>query len=1075
MKCSKSSYVYSKLLKLQTAHLFVLCLSTLLLLGLATLSAQESGGEEVVELETYEVSGFKEGLAKAMQEQRESVNIKDVISADTVGQLPDSNVAEALQRLPSLYLRDDQGEGRYVSIRGVDPILNNVTMNGQTIASSDTDGREGRAAPLDVLSAASASSIEVIKAVTPDMDGQSIGGTINIKTPSGFDRDGTFVYGSGEVGFNDFCTECDNYKFSVNFGTQFGREKRIGLFMGANYSHRQYASNLFEGQDYLTLGPNGTDGDYRAYNPDFDGILGYNMDDEPVTLDADGQIKQETDPADQVSGPDTGLNQYGDIVFMEGIAAGSAEGERTRKGFNGQLEYKNEKTHLWIRGYWTDYTDVERRPELRFRFRDYDAPGEYAVDPESEEVIYDDNGNPVLAAGGDGGEFRMTSPTTGFLTRARVEDETRYERQERPVWQMVIGGKQQIGDAWTVDGNFNYSKAKEDNPFLFYLENKSMTCENRRNDLGPIPENACFEFDFSNPTSPVVRLGPSVNAEYDGRSWPGEGGVSDLEWHTLSRIRNEISEVGETTWTADLNLRWDGQLFGHNSFIKTGFKHLDRDKFVNDSSLRYDYVGPDKTFADPGGDGSDGTLGIQHSNYSNLLGRYVLGGPNNDLYASYLGPTANIPAFLNEFHTYIGTDVDTQWIPEENNLDPNTLILRPDLYEFDTGGSRSNSVEDDYSMNEQITAWYGMAQMNIGEQFQVTGGVRIEWTDASLSAYNIENGDLSPVGVDVSYSNVLPNISFVWDPTDKIQVRGSVTKTIGRPDYPDMNPIGEFEYEEVEGLEGEGVYSGGLGQGNPELQPYEGLNYDVSVRYYLANGTGMISAGYFYKDIKNAIYDYSFSATDGNAGDDIDIGEPITPTTMTVDGDVIDGVMFRDIFFENFSVSTKNNSPGGFIEGVEITYQQNFTFLPRPLDGFGIVANMTWISSGVEVFQRPGEDLPYFRQPAEVFNASFFYQKKGFEARLAWHYQGDALGAGASPGVGGDAVGDVYERHRETMDAKISYRFNDRFSIYLAAKNLTDEPLRTWAGGSPDRIGDNPGFENYGVTYTIGGTWRFGR
>ena len=107
------------------------------------------------------VNGFREGLANARDIARNADSLVNVLSADDVGKLPDTNIAEALRRLPSVYLIRDQGEGRYVSIRGVDPVLNNVTMNGQTIAVSDTDGESGRAAPLDVLSSSALSRVEI--------------------------------------------------------------------------------------------------------------------------------------------------------------------------------------------------------------------------------------------------------------------------------------------------------------------------------------------------------------------------------------------------------------------------------------------------------------------------------------------------------------------------------------------------------------------------------------------------------------------------------------------------------------------------------------------------------------------------------------------------------------------------------------------------------------------------------------------------------------------------------------------------------------------------------------------------
>ena len=165
---------------------------------------------DAIELDTFEVKGYRDSLLLAREEARDSLSLKDVLAADAVGKLPDANIAEALKRVTSVYLAPDQGEGRYVSIRGADPILNNVTLNGQTIAVSDTDGRSGRAAPLDVLSASAISRIEVFKVTTPDMDGQSIGGTINVKTPSAFDYAESFSMFNAEYGYNDFSTGSDH-------------------------------------------------------------------------------------------------------------------------------------------------------------------------------------------------------------------------------------------------------------------------------------------------------------------------------------------------------------------------------------------------------------------------------------------------------------------------------------------------------------------------------------------------------------------------------------------------------------------------------------------------------------------------------------------------------------------------------------------------------------------------------------------------------------------------------------------------------------------------------------------------
>jgi hypothetical protein len=91
-------------------------------------------GDKVVALDTLKVEGYREGWAKALQQKRNATNLKDILSADAAGNLPDNNVGEALSRLPGVSLDIDYGEGHFVSIRGTDPNLNTVTMNGATIA-----------------------------------------------------------------------------------------------------------------------------------------------------------------------------------------------------------------------------------------------------------------------------------------------------------------------------------------------------------------------------------------------------------------------------------------------------------------------------------------------------------------------------------------------------------------------------------------------------------------------------------------------------------------------------------------------------------------------------------------------------------------------------------------------------------------------------------------------------------------------------------------------------------------------------------------------------------------------------
>ena len=139
------------------------------------------------------IAGQRSSLRNAIAAQEKADNIISVISSDDIGGLPDKNAAEALARLPGVSVQRDQGEGRYVSVRGLGPDLNAVTINGALVPSPEA-GR--RAVALDVLPAGLIRSLEVSKTLMPDQDATSLGGTVEVKTLSAFDLPGKLLSGS---------------------------------------------------------------------------------------------------------------------------------------------------------------------------------------------------------------------------------------------------------------------------------------------------------------------------------------------------------------------------------------------------------------------------------------------------------------------------------------------------------------------------------------------------------------------------------------------------------------------------------------------------------------------------------------------------------------------------------------------------------------------------------------------------------------------------------------------------------------------------------------------------------------
>ncbi|MGF6330112.1 TonB-dependent receptor [Pseudomonas sp. BS3782 TE3695] len=218
---------------------------TLTALAIAIASERLSAAEAVANTEHVEVVGQAASIDQALKEQRSSDSIKSVVHADGVAQLPDENVAEAVQRLPGVSVERDQGEGRFVSVRGLGPDLNSVTINGTLVPSPES---ERRAVALDVLPSELVQSLSVIKTLTPDMDANSLGGTVEVKSLSAFDHKGLFYTGSSEASY-DKNTHQTSPKFSGAVSDRFSLGDGIdnfGVAAALSWQKRDFGSDNVE-------------------------------------------------------------------------------------------------------------------------------------------------------------------------------------------------------------------------------------------------------------------------------------------------------------------------------------------------------------------------------------------------------------------------------------------------------------------------------------------------------------------------------------------------------------------------------------------------------------------------------------------------------------------------------------------------------------------------------------------------------------------------------------------------------------------------------------------------------------
>src|SRR5713226_1688926 len=251
-----------------------------------------SGGTENVaaelEIETVSqeviVRGEREhGEIEALNREITADNIVQVLPGEVITSLPNTNIADAVGRMPSVSLERDEGEGKYVQIRGTEPRLSNVTIDGVHLPSP-----EGvRNVKLDAIPADLLDSVEINKTLSANQEGDAIGGSVNLVTKSPSDKPYVTILGMG--GYTPISGGRTLYQLDGTAGQRFGKDKRFGALFGGSYDYNGRGINDLEPGQAVNSVPGGTflgpsAEDLRLYLYDrgrygFDGDLDYKLGD----------------------------------------------------------------------------------------------------------------------------------------------------------------------------------------------------------------------------------------------------------------------------------------------------------------------------------------------------------------------------------------------------------------------------------------------------------------------------------------------------------------------------------------------------------------------------------------------------------------------------------------------------------------------------------------------------------------------------------------------------------------------------------------------------------------------------
>lgn len=343
-------------------------------------------------------------------------------------------------------------------------------------------------------------------------------------------------------------------------------------------------------------------------------------------------------------------------------------------------------------------------------------------------------------------------------------------------------------------------------------------------------------------------------------------------------------------------------------------------------------------------------------------------------------------------------------------------------------------MSGNYHAKEEITSAYLRFDQKLGQKLDLMLGLRMEHTALNYRGLNWvvdedENESLESTGNRKnSYTNWLPSVLLKYDVNDDLKLRASFTETLSRPKYSALIPSVNYNRADEEAT-----------IGNPNLKPTTSYNFDLSAEYYFKS-VGLVSVGFFYKSINNVIVDEVWKGMDAQL-----------PITGTYD----------------YEISKPINAYDADLFGVEVAYQRDFGFITPALKCFGFYGNYTYTANKTKNHHfehrvlEDGEDVDMIGSPEHTANASFFFEKWGFNLRLSYNF--------ASAFV--DEMGEVAQLDRyydkvNYLDLNASYTFGKRFktTIYADVTNLLNQPLRYYQG-TKDRTAQ---VEYYGARFNAG-------
>ncbi|SDR18294.1 TonB-dependent receptor [Pseudoxanthomonas sp. CF385] len=979
-------------------------------------AASDQASTQATDLDTVTVKGYRYSIEQSLEQKRNANAVVEVITAEDVGKFPDKNVADALQRVPGVLISRDGGEGKNVSVRGLSSELVLTELNGNYIASAESNGDPTRSFNYTLLPSNMLGSAELFKTPEARIDEGGIGGTVILHTRRPLELEPNSGFVNIEGTWADTTKKTDG-QISGSYSWH-DQEDRFGVFVG--YTQQKRTT--------------------RTMGASTESWQWYGRDEGGTAVDVNGR------PSDFNSNwwGGTGFwdqngNYYTGFMMPTSVNFNVKEEERERKG--GQLTFQFKPTdNLTLTANYFRFdlsqdsqTNTLKVPEWNIaryygdgnwrggRLLDgltFDPSGtivtgaNYSLHPNKPYYCSEDEAAAAGMAPGGWGSDDCTVPTPQITGSYNIEKSLSQTADFGGEWQgEKLDVSFKVGRTWAKGGpELQFSL-----PIKPRLQNADGSWTNG---------NYASAWDLTG--TPTMTFSPELMQNLQNGILQVDLGSTGSSW-TRNDTQQKYAQV-DGTW------HFDGDVFESLQFGIKG-----RDGGIHRSTGNSYWVCP----------------GTDASDYDN---RYWAGRCNSvatQFSPSLINPLGNLPG-----------GIRASAYPAINF--PGYIAYLNSTYGAMQTREEENFV---YNVDEKIYSTYLQANFRT-DRLRGNVGVRIARTKqhadstdkiTSYDDYFFDGADgnplacvqgaATPVGapadtycgsegfwrlhervarpesyevasLDRTYTDILPSFNLAYDLTDDLVLRAAASKVMSRPSYGDIASPGSLEYYSQEYVDDRRL-TGGAGElgwygsgSNKGLEPYKATQFDLGLEWYFRPGS-VAGVGLFRKNVQNFAVNV------------------ITDVNMVVGG--------QTVTVQNYS--TQAGGQDAVSQGVELYAQHTLDF------GLGFQFNYTYNdASKAAVSLEDGTEVGKTSMPGSAKNQTnftVFYETQDLLLRASYNRRGEVV-QGLVNGL------NVYDEPYYQIDLNAAYNITPALTISASVLNLTEEETRSHLGNdTKDRFYTN--------------------